>query len=252
MGPLIQRAFRNDCAFLKLNRPERHNSLVPDLLRELLAALGPLAVDPSVRCVVLEGEGRSFSTGGDVEAFQAAGDQVESYARELVGLLNESILALMDLPCPVVVGAQGWITGGSLGFLLGGDIVVLAEDARIAPFYTDVGFSPDGGWGTLVGDVIGKRRAAEVQYLNQVISARRAVDWGLANRVVPRDQLGGELESIAAGISAKIAGSVARTKRLLGGDRGAVAALLEKERASFVEQIATAEAREGMKRFLGS
>ncbi len=100
--------------------------------------------------------------------------------------------------------------------------------------------------------MIGKRRAAEVQYLNQVISARRAVDWGLANQVVPRDQLGGELESIAAGISAKIAGSVARTKRLLGGDREAVAALLEKERASFVEQIATVEAREGMKRFLGS
>src|SRR3546814_6715567 len=107
-------------ARLRLNRPERHNSLVPDLLDALLRALDTAMRDPAIRVLILEAAGRSFSTGGDVAGFfDTPRDQRRAYAEAVVGGLNRVILALLDLPCPVVGRIHGPVTGGSLGLQLG-------------------------------------------------------------------------------------------------------------------------------------
>jgi 2-(1,2-epoxy-1,2-dihydrophenyl)acetyl-CoA isomerase len=245
-------------AVLTLNRAERHNSLVPELLMELLQALRELADQADVRCVVLQANGRSFSTGGDVRAFYEHRDDLSDYAYHIVGLLNWVILALVELPVPVVAAVHGIVTGGSMGLVLGCDVVLVAPEASFTPYYSIVGFSPDGGWTAMLPTIIGSKRSAEALLRNLSISAEQAVAWGIASLVVPADRIHDEALAVAQDIAAKKPGSIRHTKRLLSlaccdpspGSGQGLAARLEAERARFVEQIVTEEARQGIAAFL--
>jgi 2-(1,2-epoxy-1,2-dihydrophenyl)acetyl-CoA isomerase len=237
-------------AIITLNRPERHNSLIPEFLREILAAITAVSTSPTSRALILQANGRSFSTGGDAKGFAEHSDDIETYSREVVGLLNQVILALIDLPVPVVTAVHGIVTGGSLGFILGSDIVLVAPEANFTPFYSVVGPSPDGGWAGLLPLVIGPRRAAEVLYLNETIDAATAVTWGIANRVVPADQIRTKALAIAHAIAAKKAGSIRHTKRLLYGQRDELAARLNAERDHFVNEMVNGEGLTGFQEFL--
>jgi 2-(1,2-epoxy-1,2-dihydrophenyl)acetyl-CoA isomerase len=246
---LIKTATTGSVATITLNRPERHNSLVPELLEELLAALDDVASSP-VRVVVFDAAGRSFSTGGDVRAFFEAAAP-ESYARDVVGLLNRVMLAMMRLSQPIIAAVHGIVTGGSLGLLLASDVVLLSPGVTITPWYAEVGFSPDGGWTAVLPDLIGAKRTALILLRNESISAEEAVAWGLASDIVPADTIGDRAIALAGEIAAMKQGSVAGIKRLLSCDLETVAARLEDERSAFVEQFLTPEAQAGMADFLG-
>lgn len=246
---------RDATAILTLNRPERHNSLIPELLSELLESLSSIAADTSIRAVLLKANGRSFSTGGDVQEFMRHADtpdRLEHYARALVGLLNETILALMNFPAPVIACVHGIVTGGSLGLVLASDIALLTPEASFTPFYATVGFSPDGGWGALLPCIIGIKRTAEILFADTTLTAMNALALGLANRIVPREELENEALALATTIAQKQADSVTSAKRLLHRDIAAIATALEDERSRFVEHILTNEARSGMERFLAA
>ncbi len=238
-------------AMVELDRPQRHNSLVPELLIDLLDAINAVGSDDELRAVVLAAAGKSFSTGGDVRAFSTAGDQLAEYASTTVGLLNDVILAMTRLDKPIVAAVHGIVTGGSLGLVLGSDMVLLAPEATITPWYSVVGYSPDGGWTTILPGIIGKHRVARILLHNETITPEQAVAWGLAADVV----VSAEIRERALGIAAEMAvlkpGSLASAKRLLHADHEAVAAGLEAERRAFIEQIITPEARRGMDSFLG-
>lgn len=238
-------------ATLTLARPARHNSLVPELLRDLLAALDELRRRDDARALIFQAEGRSFSTGGDLRGFQETQADVVTYARELVGLLNDAILALVDLPLPSVAAVHGQVTGGSLGLALAADMILVAPEASFTPYYATVGFSPDGGWTAMLPDLIGPKRAAAALLLDQTLSAEQAVAWGLAERCVPAGSLRAEARAVAQRLAALAAGSLQSARRLLWRDRPGLAQRLEAERAQFLAQIATPEARLGLDRFLG-
>lgn len=250
MSALVLLDVRDNIATLTLNRAERHNSLVPELLREMLAALNSLRAQTELRAAILQANGRSFSTGGDVQTVYDQRDQIEAYAREIVGLLNQVIVALIELPVPVVAAIHGIVTGGSLGLVLASDIVLIAPEASFTPYYSVVGFSPDGGWTAMLPDVIGRKRAAEVLMLNKTISAEQAVAWGIAQRIVPSAQIREQARAVADAIAQKKAASIRQTKQLLWGDVDALAARLEFERQYFIQQIVTPEAQQGMRDFL--
>jgi len=250
MSPLVLADRIGPVAVLTLNRPERHNSLVPALLEEMLDALDAVRADSDVGAVVLQARGRSFSTGGDMRGFYDHLDGLELYARRIVGLLNQVVLALVELPMPVVAAVHGAVTGGSLGLVLGCDLVLVAPGASFTPYYSAVGFSPDGGWTALLPAVIGSKRAAEVLMRNQNITADQAVAYGLASRVVPAEQIGEEVLSVARELATRKPGNVRHTKRLLHAAWGDLAGRLEAERIRFVEQIVTEEARQGIVDFV--
>lgn len=250
MNELVLTDVAGPVGSLTLNRPERHNSLVPELLRGILAALDALAAEPALRAIVLRANGRSFSTGGDVRAFAEHQADLAAYAGEVVGLLNRVMLACIEFPLPVVAAVHGQVTGGALGLVLASDLVLVAPEASFRPYYTAVGFSPDGGWTALLPAVVGLRRAAEIQLLNRAISAGEAVAWGLANRLVPAERLQAEAAAVAAAIAGQAPGSVRSTKRLLWEGQPHLAERLEAERRRFVQQIGTAEAARGMAAFL--
>ncbi len=237
-------------AVLSLNRPERHNSLVPDFLQEILITLENIRAKPDIAAVVLQASGRTFSTGGDLRGFYDHLATIRSYANQVVGLLNGVILALVDLPVPVVAAVHGIVTGGSLGLVLAADVVLVAPEASFTPYYSVVGFSPDGGWTAWLPEIIGVKRAAEILMRNQTITAEQAVTWGLANRIVPAERIHEEALRTAKDIGAKQPGSIQRTKRLLSLPFSELAGRLETERSAFVEQIMREDAQRSMIAFL--
>ncbi len=233
-----------------LNRPQRHNSLTPAFLRALLRALSQVAADGNVRAVVLRANGRSFSTGGDALGFIENGDRAVDYANEIVGLLNDTVLTLVDLPVPVVTAVHGPVTGGSLGLVLASDIVLVSPETTFTPYYSAVGPSPDGGWATLLPAVIGRQRAAAVLLLNETITAGDAVAWGMAQRVVAADAIHAAALTTAQRIAGMKPGSIAHTRRLLFFDREEIAARLEAERVHFVDHMASGEPLAGFTAFV--
>jgi 2-(1,2-epoxy-1,2-dihydrophenyl)acetyl-CoA isomerase len=205
---------------------------------------------PEFRAVVLQANGRSFSTGGDLAGFYKHMEGLEAYASTIVGLLNKVIIAMLDLPIPIVGAVHGIVTGGALGLVLACDVVLVATEASFTPYYSMVGFSPDGGWTAMLPDIVGLKRAAEVLMDNRTITADQAVAWGLASRRVPVERIRDEAFKVAQGLTAKSAGSISRTRELLRAAYGNVAGRLEMERAQFVRQIMTQEAQQGIRAFL--
>lgn len=235
-------------ARLTLNRPDRHNSLVPALLDSLNADLDRLTAMRDLRAVVLQANGRSFSTGGDVAGFQAVPrGRRRAYAEGLVGSLNRAILALLRLPMPVIGRIHGPLTGGSLGLLLACDLVAITPQVFIQPYYTEVGFSPDGGWTAMLPGRIGCQRAREIQLLNRRIPAQEALQLGLVTACVDADALDATIDGWLEKLMAMQPESIARTKTLLAAD---CAAGLEAELRQFLAQIDSDEADAGMARFL--
>lgn len=249
-GPFARTVIDGPVAEVVLDRPERHNALVPELLDDLRSAVAGVASVEAVRALVIAAEGRSFSTGGDVAGFAGyEGEELAAYARRIVGALHDTILDLFALEIPVVAAVHGPVTGGSLGLVLAADVVVAGPSASFAPWYVRVGFSPDGGWTALLPRRVGHGRAASWQLLNSSVDADMALASGLVD-VVDEDPRGRALE-LARRLAGMQAGAVARTKRLLRPDLEEVRAGLDAELESFVDQIQTAEARAGMAAFLG-
>ena len=239
-------------ARLTLDRPERHNSLVPELIVSLLEDLRQVASHTELRAMVLQAAGRSFSTGGDVGGFYAP-EARRNYAETLVGGLNECILTLLDLPVPVIGRIHGPITGGALGFLLACDLAVMTPQAFIQPYYVQVGFSPDGGWTALLPERVGAARAYEIQLLNRRIPAAEAVELGLATALAQPEALDGIVDTWLGTLLHNFPAAVTCTKQLLWPKqrRATIAAALEQEKQSFVSRIDSSEAEAGMARFLG-
>ncbi len=235
-------------AMLTLDRPERCNALNDDLLADLNAALDRLE---NPRVLVLRASGRHFSTGGDVARFaqEVAAGTGRTYAQAVVGGLNRAILRLASLPCPVLAQVQGALTGGALGLVLAADLVAMDRRAFVQPFYSVVGFAPDGGWTAMLPARIGAHRARAIQLLNQRISADQALTLGLAQAV--NDDPGVVIGDWLSTLRGHIPGALAITKRLTV-DLPALETALDAERAAFVERIETDEVRDGMARFLAS
>lgn len=245
---LVKLERQGTVAILSLNRPGRHNALVPDLLSDLLAAL---ADDEclAASATVLRAEGRSFSTGGDLLGFQQHRDTIAEYAHELVGLLNQVIVALYTHPAPIVCAVQGQVTGGSLGLLLASDRVVMRRDATITPWYGVVGFSPDGGWTAMLPDVIGRQQTMQWLAGNASYDADTCLMLGLVHQVVD-EECDATAMAWAKKVSEMQTGSINRSRGLLNRNIEELTSRLVAEHESFVAQIQTQQALDGIDQFL--
>lgn len=249
---LVHSEWQGDTLRLTMNRPERHNALVPELLKALNQHLQEAQrLQPC--CLVLATAGRTFSTGGDVQAFyEVPRAQRPAYARALVGDLHEAMLRLMQMPCPVIARVQGMVTGGSCGLLLASDLVAMHQDAHWAPWYTVVGFTPDGGWSTLMADCIGRHRTLAVHLLNRPITAEEAVSWGLADAaLLSAEALDQTLADWTAQLASRSGTAQQTTLKRLRPSAEQVRTWLDTELEDFVAQIGTAEAERRMQSFLG-
>jgi len=239
---------RDNIAIVSLNRPARHNALVPGLLSEMLLVLKhPDCQGATV--LILRAEGRSFSTGGDLTGFWNHRENITAYAKTLVGQLNEVILTIYTHPATVICAVQGQVTGGSLGFLLAADHVIMRREVTITPYYSVVGFSPDGGWTALLPDIIGRQQAMHWLASNASYDASHCEALGLAQQVVENDCDAAAL-SRAEEVASNQSGSISKSRQLLNTRVGILRQRLEAERENFVSQVQTQQALDGISTFL--
>jgi enoyl-CoA hydratase len=172
---------------ISLNRPHRHNAITDGLFEELSAVLRQQLDDQSVRCVLLRGEGRSFCSGRDTaELGQRAGGQDDfTFVREHQRLRLDAL----ESAKPIVAAVQGAVLGGGFEIALSADIRILAEDAFFGLPEVGLGLVPDTGGTQILPALIGPARAKYLVLSGKHIDAATAYSWGLAEEVVPVDQL---------------------------------------------------------------
>lgn len=250
---LVRFHMNAETARITLDRPRRGNSLVRELIADFRHALaGARAAKP--RVLVIGAVGKAFSSGGDIAGFLDHADDpaaLRAYAHDLVGGLNAAIMELMAFPAPVLAAVQGPVTGGSLGFLLASDIVVMSANAFVQPYYVEVGFAPDGGWSVMLPRRIGEARALEIQMLNRRIDAWRAHAFGLATSIAAAEEFDASIAQHVDLLLEKDDGGLMAARRLVRSParREEIAQGLEAERALFVERIALPQVIERMRRF---
>lgn len=191
-------------------RPARLNALDGDLRRHLRDALVALGDDDSVRAVVLTGEGRAFSSGSDIDAMGETDSR-----RVLLDEYRPIILALRSIAKPVIAAVHGIAAGAGVSVAMACDLVVIGESATLELSFIRLGLIPDAGLAWHLVRAIGRMRTAELSWTAGSISARQAIEWGIANRIVPDGTELAAARSLAAELAAGPAAAIGASKRLL-------------------------------------
>jgi len=249
--PSVVLAVEDGIARLTLDRPDLSNALTAEAASELGEAVKTLAADPSVRVVILTGTGSMFCAGGDIRQFITLGERLAPSIQISLGGLNETLLALAALPCPIITALNGPVAGGGIGLALTADVLIAARSARFRAGYAAIGLSPDAGTSYHLTRLIGPQRAKEFLFTNRFIDADEALAIGLVTKVVPDDELQSEANLLAAKIASLPAGSHAAVKKLV--NAAATTShreMLELERQFIVANAASANAREGITAFI--
>lgn len=207
--------------WIRMNRPERLNAFAGLMREEIEAGLVELEAAAEVRCVVITGVGRAFSTGGDV-SFMA--ELIEKGDRESFDALVQTgmrVVSQIDrMSKPVIAAVNGPAAGAGACLALACDLRIASEGASIGLTFLRVGLHPDWGGSYFLPRLVGPALAAELIYTGGMVGVERAERLGLFNRVVPAAELEASARALAGQIAAGPAEAVAHAKRTLrrGGD----------------------------------
>lgn len=190
----IKTSVADGIGVITLSDPSTLNAAGLDLMDELQKAFDGMKADETVRCVVLTGEGRGFCSGANLSGRGGAAPsnpdpEGPDAGAALESVYNPFVKSLRDYPLPIVTAVNGVAAGVGCSLALMGDIIVCAESAYFLQAFRRIGLVPDGGSTYLLPRLIGKARAMEMALMGEKVPAKTAVEWGLANRVVPDDQL---------------------------------------------------------------
>jgi len=247
-GPVLLDLDARGVASIRMNRPEAANGMNVEFLQALHTAFMTCHADPDIRVVVLSGEGKHFSAGGDVKSFAAKGEALPDYLREATTWLQMATAAMIQLPSPVIASVHGFAAGGGgLGLVCAADLVVAAESAKFFSGAVRVGMAPDAGATVTLTQLVGLRKAMHILLANPTLTAQEALDIGLVNEVVPDADLAGRVDALAAQLAASAPLALAATKRLVWGGIGAtIHERLPEEARTVAELSGTADSREGL------
>ena len=190
---------------LTLNRPRSMNALSEAVLATLKAELAAIAGDPSVRVVVVAGAGKAFSAGHDLKEMRAAPSL--DYYRGLFAACSEVMLAIRDLPVPVIARVHGIATAAGCQLVAQCDLAVAARDARFAVSGVNYGLfcsTPS----VALSRNVGRKQAMEMLMTGDFIDADEALARGLVNRVAAPEALDAAVEDLVARIVAKAPAAV--------------------------------------------
>jgi enoyl-CoA hydratase/carnithine racemase len=198
-------------ATLTLNRPGQFNALSGALIGELQAALDRVAADPAVRVVVLAAHGRGFCAGHDLKELRAMASVAEVEA--LFARCSRMMVAIAALPQAVIAKVHGLATAAGCQLVATCDLAVASSAATFATPGVNIGAfcsTP----GVALGRAVGRKAAMEMLLTGDMISADRAQEIGLVNRVVAPDALDAEVEALARLIASKSPAAIATGKRV--------------------------------------
>lgn len=238
--------------WIRINRPERLNAFAGEMRAELEAGLLAFEKDRAIRCVVITGVGRAFSTGGDIQVMAeiSAKQDAEAFAR-LVEIGARIVSTIDRMSKPVIAAVNGPAAGAGACLALACDLRIASETASIGFTFLRVGLHPDWGGSYFLPRLVGPGRAAELILTGGMIGAERAERLGIFNRVVPAAELERAARDLALQIAAGPPRVIAAAKQSLRRSlSGTLEEVLDLEISAQNEAFGSADFQEGITAFL--
>jgi 2-(1,2-epoxy-1,2-dihydrophenyl)acetyl-CoA isomerase len=205
-------------ATIELNRPQALNAWNAQFGEDLGEAVRRATEDDGVRAVVITGAGRGFSSGADLKEIgdrDTTPDGRPDVYKTLTERYHPIMVGIRDMPKPVIAAVNGPAVGIGCSLALCCDLIIAAESAYFLLAFVNIGLVPDGGSSLFLPTRVGMARATELAMLGERLSAERALEWGLINRVVADAELDAEAQALAARMAAGPTRSYAGSKRQL-------------------------------------
>jgi 2-(1,2-epoxy-1,2-dihydrophenyl)acetyl-CoA isomerase len=238
-------------ARVMLNRPQKFNSFDLETVQQFSASLMALAVDDSVKGVVVSGEGKAFCAGGDLQWASRYPAGPSSAFHELAARFHQAILEIRRMGKPVIAAIHGIAAGGGFSLALACDFRVMGRSAVLQQAYTSNGLCIDGGGTFALPRVVGLARALEIAAFDTPISSDQALAWGLVTQVVEDDRVLEEAVRMARRLTQGSLHSFAWSKRLLTDSfQTPFEAQLENERHGLCTCASHEDGKEGLQAFV--
>ena len=235
-------------ATITLDRPDAANSLSKVMADELFDV--SVKCEAEARAVIITATGNMFCSGGDLKLFNGQGDGLPSFLMQTATMMHAAVVRFQHMDAPVIMAVNGTAAGAGFSLALSGDYVIAAEEAKFVSAYTASGLTPDGSSTYFIAKHVGLLRAKELVLTNRVLSAEEAVEWGIANKVVPADQLMDEANGLAARFAKGPTKAYGGAKRLLlSAFDGSLEAQLDAESRSIVAMARTHDGPHGIDSF---
>lgn len=243
---------RKGVAWVTLNRPDALNAWTRQLGHEMNSALDYAADNTEIRALVLTGAGRGFSAGADLKDIGELGSRGSPDVLSLLRTVyNPLILRVREIPKPVIAAVNGAAAGIGCSLALAADLIVAAESSYFLLAFANIALGLDGGASAFLPARIGHARASEMALLAERIPARRALEWGLVNRVVPDDELLSAADELAERLASGAPGAYAAIKRTLNAQTyTGIGEILDLEAVVQQERVESADFVEGVTAFL--
>jgi enoyl-CoA hydratase/carnithine racemase len=249
--PKLLYEIRGRTAWITLNRPDDLNCIDGDLAREMVLAVEAAEADDEVRALVFTGAGRAFCAGADLKYVLGilTGEDPEEIRRFMAGA-REMFTRIAECEKPVIAAINGIAAAGGCELILACDLAIAGEGVTIADAHANYGLLPGGGGSVRLPRKIGPARAKYLLYTGEFLAAETLRDWGLINAVVPADKLVGEVEALAAKITAKSPLVIRRMKHLVDdGLDSALAVALRAETKAWEAHAWAEDFKEGLTAF---
>jgi len=203
-------------ATVTINRPKAHNCLNLETLRELGTAFQDAAWDDHVAVLVLTGAGeKAFCTGADLKEWKEDFLDHPNDFHKWMGVFIETFERLRDIGKPTIARLNGIVVGGGNELQMSCDLAIAADDIYFRHVGTEHGSVPAAGAAQWLPIIIGDRRAREMLFLCEPVPARKALEWGLVNEIVPRAELDHAVDRMAAKLIKKLPECTRYTKQQL-------------------------------------
>jgi enoyl-CoA hydratase/carnithine racemase len=230
---------------LTLARPDKKNALSNAMYSAMSDGLERAEQDASIRVVLFQGDGDSFTAGNDLADFSAASANGSNHGPSEA---NRFISNLGKATKPLIAAVQGNAVGVGTTMLLLCDLVFLGENARLITPFVNLALVPEAASSWLLPARVGHVRAYSMFALGEPVDAATALAWGLANAVVPVGELRERARAAAEALTKRPAGSLLHTKALMR-EFEKIAAQIDRESGIFAQRLGTAEAREAFTAF---
>src|ERR1700690_818507 len=239
-------------ATITLNRPAAFNSVDLSIAKKLEQLGAEVEANDDIRVLVIEGVGRAFSAGGDLQTIgaAAAADTIAPVVGELLKHYHAFITTLRRMPKIVLSSVHGSAAGAGVSLAFVAGLCIAAEEPRFTPAYSKFGVSPDGGGTAGVVAAVGTRRALQIYLAEDSFSAAQAYDWGLVAKVVPAVELKAATRELALRLAQNAPAALAATKALIHrAPTTPIEQQLDAERDAIIDCMHTDEFRVAVKKF---
>lgn len=240
----IKTAILDGVLTLEIARPEKKNAITVDMYAALAAGLRSAGTEASVRSVLITGQPGIFTSGNDLEDF------MQRPRQGMDSPVFQFMQALLACDKPVVAAVTGAAIGIGTTMLLHCDLVYVADDARLAMPFVSLGLVPEFASSLVVPRLMGRVRAAEKLLLGDPFTAEQAVEYGLANAVLPAGEVVPHARRIAQRFNSLPPEAVRESKKLLRrADEAEVLKAIAVEGEIFGQRLRSAEAKEAFSAF---